>query len=114
MPHQQTSFHIIGDPDTVVGYRFAGVTGTGVETAEEARTAFRDAVSSDTTRILLITEPVADMIEREVVAHRLTSEEPYVVAVRDIWGAEAKRKSLEDMIQEAVGVKIVRKENEEE
>ncbi|MBT4816196.1 MAG: ATPase V, partial [Lentisphaerae bacterium] len=38
------SFHIIGDEDTVVGFRFAGVTGSAVENADEAREAFQRVV----------------------------------------------------------------------
>ena len=34
-------FHIIGDADTVLGYRFAGLSGDVVETAEEASRGFQ-------------------------------------------------------------------------
>ena len=52
------SYHIIGDQDTVLGYRFAGVTGDVVETEEEARTAFRAALADRSLMILLLTEAV--------------------------------------------------------
>ena len=38
------AFHIIGDQDTVLGYRFAGVTGVVAENRAEALAAFRDAL----------------------------------------------------------------------
>ena len=101
------SYHIIGDPDTVLGYRFAGVTGDAVENAEQAREAFNKALSSEEPGILLLTQPIEDMIEEEVTAHRLTSKPPYVAVVPDIWGCGRKRKSLQETISEAVGIKIV-------
>ena len=101
------SYHIIGDPDTVLGYRFAGVTGDAVENAEQAREAFNKALSSEEPGILLLTLPIEDMIEEEVTAHRLTSKPPYLAVVPDIWGGGRKRKSLQETISEAVGIKIV-------
>ena len=101
------SYHIIGDPDTVLGYRFAGVTGDAVENVEQAREAFSKALESDEPGILLLTQPVEDMLEDEVTAHRLTSNPPYVAVVPDIWGGGRKRKTLQETISEAVGIKIV-------
>jgi vacuolar-type H+-ATPase subunit F/Vma7 len=100
-------FHIIGDEDTIVGYRFAGVTGTPVSDAAAASRAFGEALSDKQCRVLLLTEQVADWIEAEVVAHRLKAVAPYIVEVGDVWETKVARRSLEEMIQEAVGIKIV-------
>lgn len=102
-----STIHIIGDQDTVLGFRFAGVTGDAVENAEQARDAFRRAVSDMAPSILLITKPVEDMIEDEVTAHRLAAKPPYLAVVPDIWGNGKKHKSLQEMINEAVGIKII-------
>ena len=101
------AYHIIGDPDTVLGYKFAGVTGDAVENVEQAREAFSKALESDEPGILLLTQPVEDMLEAEVTAHRLASKPPYVAVVPDIWGGGHKRKTLQETISEAVGIKIV-------
>ena len=101
------SYHIIGDQDTVLGYRFAGVTGDAVETAEEARAAFSRAVGRAEPGILLLTRPVEDMLEEEVKAHRLSAEPPYIAVIPDIWGRGSRRKSLQQTISEAIGIKIV-------
>ena len=100
------AFQIIGDQDTVIGYRFAGVTGVSVDTAEEARRAFREALAARAHKILLLTEQVEQMINQEVTEHRLTSSPPFVVIVKDIAGTQVKRKSLEATIYEAIGIKI--------
>lgn len=102
------AIHIIGDQDTVLGYRFAGVTGAPVATAEEAREAFGAAVHDPNHRILLLTERVERMLEGEVTAHRLAAAPPYIVVIEDIWGPDGQRRSLQDLIFEAVGIRIVR------
>jgi len=104
------AIHIIGDQDTVLGYRFAGVTGAPVATAEEAQAAFRAAIGDPAHRILLLTERVERMVEAEVTAHRLAAAPPYIVVIEDIWGADGQRRSLQELIFEAVGIRIVRGE----
>ena len=107
------SYHIIGDQDTVLGYRFAGVTGDVVETEAEARAAFRAALADRSLMILLLTEAVEDMLGAEVTAHRMAAIPPYVTIVQDIWGSRGNRRSLQELIGEAVGVKIARNDGDE-
>jgi vacuolar-type H+-ATPase subunit F/Vma7 len=102
------AFHIIGDQDTVLGYRFAGVTGSVVATPAEAQQAFRETLADERQRILLLTERVERMLVAEVTAHRLEATPPYIVVIEDLWGADGKRRSLQELIFEAVGIRIVR------
>ena len=51
-----SAYHIIGDQDTVLGYRFAGVSGEAVENAEQAKTAFENALNDSGITVLLVTE----------------------------------------------------------
>jgi len=101
------AFYIIGDQDTVLGYRFAGVTGVAVETVAEARQAFATAVQAHEHHVLLLTEQVEAMLAEETTGHRLAARPPYLVVVGDIAGTRVQRKSLEDLIHEAVGIKIL-------
>ena len=105
------AFHIIGDQDTVLGFRFAGTTGAAVETQEQARDALTEALGDKRCQILLLTEVVEDMLESEVTKHRLTAAPPYIVVVSDIAGTPFRRKNLEQTIQEAVGIRIVSSED---
>ena len=107
------SCHISGCQGTVRGYRFAGVTGDVVETEEEARAAFRAALADRSLMILLLTEAVEDMLGAEVTAHRMAAIPPYVTIVQDIWGPRGNRRSLQELIGEAVGVKIARNDGDE-
>jgi len=100
-------YHIIGDKDTVLGYRFAGVTGDVVENEEQARKAFQQATAKPRNGILMITEAVEDMLQEEVMAYRLKATPPFLTVVEDIWGKRCKRRTLQDLIFAAVGIRIV-------
>lgn len=102
-----SAYHIIGDKDTVLGYCFAGVTGDVVENEEQARAAFQQATSKPHNGILLITEAVEDMLKEEVMAYRLKATPPFLTVVEDIWGKRGKRRSLQELIFAAVGIRIV-------
>ena len=99
------SFYLLGDEDTVLGYQFAGVTGRVINDRSEALDAFTAALEGD-HKILLITDQVALNIEEEITAHRLEAKPPYVVFINSIWGEETERRNLEEVIQEAVGIRI--------
>jgi len=102
-----TAYHIIGDQDTVLGYCFAGVTGDVVENEEQARAAFHNATDKPHNGILLITEAVEDILQDEVMAYRLKASPPFLTVVEDIWGKRGKRRTLQDLIFAAVGIRIV-------
>ena len=107
------AYHIIGDGDTVLGFSFAGVQGDVVANAAEARKAFRDALGTRGIIVLIITEEVEQMLSDEVREHRLTAEPPYVTVVEGIHGPLGHRTSLQDLINEAVGVKLSNDDKEE-
>jgi vacuolar-type H+-ATPase subunit F/Vma7 len=101
------NFHVIGDHDTLVGYRFSGVGGEAAETPEEAHDAFQRAIARRDIAVLLVTEPLSVYLEAEITAQRLVGRPPYVVLVGDWRGTRVPRKSLEVMIYEAVGIRVV-------
>ncbi len=101
-----SSFHIIGDRDSVLGFQLAGVTASPVASEAEAREAFRAATAGKACEILIVTDLVGKWLEEEITAHRLAAKLPFLVHVGDIWGTEVPRRSLESLIQEAVGIKV--------
>lgn len=101
-----SAYHIIGDQDTVLGYRFAGVSGDVVEDAAQAKTAFEAALGDPSVTVLLVTEAVEDMIPDIVMRHRMAAKPPYLAVVQDIWGPRGGRKSLQELINEAVGIRL--------
>ena len=108
-----SAYHIIGDQDTVLGYRFAGVSGDAVEDAAQAKTAFEKAVEDSSITVLLLTEAVEDMIPEIVTRHRMAAKPPYVTVVQDVWGPRSGRKTLQELINEAVGVRLSSNDDED-
>lgn len=100
-------YHIIADKDTELGFRFAGVPGAVVTNRDEALAAFDAALKERGLVILILTEQVAEMLDAEVTAHKLTATPPYIATIEDIWGKRGKRRTLEQLIFDAVGVKIL-------
>ena len=101
-----SSFHIIGDRDSVLGFQLAGVTASPVATEAEARTAFRTMLDGKVCEILIVTDRVGKWLAAEITEHRRAAKPPFLVHVGDIWGTAAPRRSLESLIQEAVGIKV--------
>lgn len=102
-----TPYRFIGDQDTALGFRFAGVPGDVVTGREDALRAFQAALADSGLVILVLTEQVAEWLDAEVTAHKLTAAKPYIATVEDVWGNRAKTRSMEQLIYEAVGVKIL-------
>jgi len=110
MTDKPMPFHIIGDPDTIIGYRLAGVTGSAVESVDEALAAFEHAIEHGAHDVLMLTEPVEQMIPDSVTEHRLRCVPPYIVVVRDVYATQVRRNTLEQLVREAVGIRIVKDE----
>ena len=100
------AFRIIGDRDTILGYRLAGVEGEAVETEEQAREAFARAVQEQEEGILLLTEQVEALIPDLVTAHKLQAAPPFIAVIQAVSGPLKGRKPLLETIYEAVGIRL--------
>ena len=100
------SFFVIGDEDTTLGFSLVGVPGKTVDTVEEARGVFRDAVRGKTADILVLTEKVAEMIRADVQQQIFRKTFPLVVEVPDRNGPLKGKKPISELITEAIGVRI--------
>ncbi|MGD9140825.1 MAG: V-type ATP synthase subunit F [bacterium] len=99
-------FFVIGDNDTVLGFRLVGVQGRAVETREEALTALREAVENRETGVVLITEKAAAGIRDEVEARLYGLGFPLVLEIPDSSGPDPERPEIEDIVKRAIGVSI--------
>lgn len=99
-------YFVIGDEDTVLGFRYAGVDGRVVDDAAEARAALRHARATANIGTVLITQDVADMIRREVDDLRFDEELPLIAEIPGPAGPAADRRTLTEMIREAVGIRV--------
>jgi len=136
MPQAPLAYYVIGDEDTVLGFRYAGVSGEVVTSAQEARNAFEQAVEQRRARILIIADVIAETIRDEVNAvrtgkpgsttaphdgevpgggsggaagpgrPRVAVPLPLVVEIPGPRGPMPGKRTLLELMQEAVGVRM--------
>jgi len=99
-------FFCIGDAETVRGFRLAGVAGHAVESSQDAATALAAAAGDPACGILILSERTADGIRTQVDALRQTREHPLIVEIPGPDGREKNRKTLRQVVQEAVGISL--------
>jgi len=99
-------YFVLGDEDTVLGFRYAGVAGKAVHSPEEARSALAEQVEAGKAGIILVTDEVANAISGEVNKLRFESRIPIVVQVPGPEGPTPGRPDLLALIREAMGIKF--------
>ena len=96
---------VIGDEDTVLGFRCAGIPGTAVKGRTDALAALKSARDSE-AGVVVLTQEVAAMMQEEVDALRFGGGLPMVVEIPGPRGPLAGRRSLSDVIRQAIGVRV--------
>jgi V/A-type H+-transporting ATPase subunit F len=99
-------FYVIGDRDTVLGFRLVGIEGVEVTTPEEALAALNSVVNREGVGIVLITETVAAQIRDEVEARLYGMGFPLVLEIPDSGGPSPARPPIEDIVRKAIGISI--------
>jgi V/A-type H+-transporting ATPase subunit F len=99
-------YFVIGDEDTVIGFRYAGVDGEMVALPEQAKSAFNKAINSPDVGILIITQQIAQSLADVIEAKRMEGGTPVIVEIPDRNGPLEGRKTLIEMIREAIGIRI--------
>ncbi|MFO7907088.1 MAG: V-type ATP synthase subunit F [Pirellulaceae bacterium] len=99
-------FYCIGDEDTVRGFRLAGIDGQVVLTDQEAEEALRSVAGRADVGVVIINDVIAAGIREEVDAFRLDREQPLLVEIPGPRGPLPGRKTLRQLVHEAVGIRI--------
>jgi V/A-type H+-transporting ATPase subunit F len=103
-------FHCIADEDTVRGFRLAGIEGEVVSSAAEAEQAVRRAAENPAIGILILTDLVAAEIRGLVDEIRVERSRPLIAEIPGPDGPMPGRKTLQQLVQEAVGIRIGQEE----
>jgi len=99
-------FYVIGDEETVLGFRLVGVQGTVVSNKQDAETAIKKAREDEDLGVILITERTADLV-RELVEELLyTTAFPLILEIPDRRGPLKNRGSVRDIVKHAVGLSV--------
>jgi V/A-type H+-transporting ATPase subunit F len=99
-------FYVIGDNETVLGFRLVGVSGRVVENRDEALSALAGVVGNKEIGVVLITEKVAAEIRDEVEARHYGLGFPLVLEIPDSSGPDPERPEIEEIVRRAIGVSI--------
>ncbi len=99
-------FYVIGDTETVLGFRLVGVEGRVVTDRVSALAALNDCVAAKNAGVVLITEKTAALIRDEVDAHLYGSGLPLVLEIPDSAGPSPERINVDEVVLRAVGVAI--------
>ena len=99
-------YHVIADGDTVLGFKYAGIDGDVVESPQQARRIFQEVVKDQDVGVIIMTDQAAETIGEEVTRTLYESRRPVIVSIPGPEGPSATRRSLAELIREAVGVKI--------
>jgi len=97
-------YFVIGDEDTVLGFSLVGVSGIQATNEQQAMKAWQSALSDEENGIIIITEPVANLIRSTVDKYLFSEMFPLVVVISGPDGQ--KGKDLRTMVNEAIGVSL--------
>ncbi len=100
------NFCCLGDEETVRGFRLAGIRGEVVTTPAEAAAALQRAVERPDCGIVIITDRTAAGIRSAVDAVRFERDRPVILEIPGPGGPLPGRKSLRQLVQEAVGISL--------
>ena len=99
-------FYVIGDEDTVLGFRLAGVEGEVVRTPEEASRSLERAFQEEGLGVIIIPERIAAEIRQHVDRYVYKTSFPLIIEIPDRLGPMEERGSIREMIRAAVGVSL--------
>jgi V/A-type H+-transporting ATPase subunit F len=99
-------FYVIGDEETVLGFRLAGVEGEVTQTEEEAKQALDRAFQMEDLGVIIIPERVAATVRQEVDRYLYKTTFPLIIEIPDRLGPMEGRGSVRDLVRAAVGVKL--------
>ena len=99
-------YYVIGDEDTVLGFRLVGVDGESASNASEAENAFAHALKRENIGIIVMTERVAETIRPIVDRYTFTEDFPLIVEIPDRTGRLPGRPSLRELVNVAIGVRV--------
>jgi len=99
-------FFVIGDRDTVTGFRLAGVDGRVATERNDALSALGEVVTDKEIGVVLVTERVAGTIRDEVEKRLYGFGFPLMLEIPDASGPDPNRLNVDDLVRKAIGISI--------
>ena len=99
--------HVIGDRDTVIGFRLAGVfNGSIIEKSKEARRIIDAYLTRNERGIIIITEKIYHDLEDYIFDIKTRKRNPIIIAVPDRFGPRDDIITLDKLLRKSMGVAI--------
>lgn len=98
---------VIGDRDTVIGFKLAGVSSAlEVRNPEEAKAALKSAFQQRNVGVIMIPKKLAQEIKTFISKLTEESDFPIIVEIPGKEGVEEEVDALRELIRKAVGIEI--------
>jgi len=103
-------FYFIGDEELVTAFRFIGIEGMAVKDANKAVEVFREITevpgNTPHCQVLILTEETAEWLGDYMINWQISGRYPLIVEIPGISGRHIDRKTLVDLIREAIGIHV--------
>jgi vacuolar-type H+-ATPase subunit F/Vma7 len=101
-------FYFIGDEELVTAFRFIGIEGMPVKSVNEAVEVFKNITEGDLLhcQVLILTEETAEWLGDYMINWQISGRYPLIVEIPGISGRHIDRKTLVDLIREAIGIHV--------
>lgn len=100
-------YYVLGDEDTVLGFRLVGVEGRIVKNQTEAEYAFYQLINDERRiGILIITERIAELIRLQVDRFLFREKFPLIIEIPDRLGPLVDKPDLRTLVNQAIGIKL--------
>ena len=104
------AFFVLAEEELVLAFRLIGVQGRAVSPRlgdnRELVEAFRAATKVGDAKVLILSEELGERLGDELVEWQLAGSLPLVVEIPSTQGPRLDRRSLAELVREAVGVAI--------
>ena len=99
------SIFVIGDRDTVLGFRLLGAEGRTARSLDEARDVHEKVLQREDIKLLFLTREWADRMRQRVDELKMKRLRPLVM---EIPGKEVKppEQSLSELVRRAIGINL--------
>lgn len=99
-------YYVIGDQDTVLGFRMVGVEGRTAESETEAGRVFEEALKEGDIGVIIITERTADLIRPRVNEYLYREQFPLILEIPDRRGPVEGRPGMREIVNAAIGISL--------
>jgi V/A-type H+-transporting ATPase subunit F len=99
------TYLISDNQDTKVGLRLAGIDGIIVNTKEEVLNAFKELLRNPEVEIIIVTEKISLMAEKEIMKWKTDLDRPLIVEIPNP-DVKGRKDYILKYIKESIGLNI--------